>query len=235
LRIASLARCRRLELQEGSVAPSSKRRGPSDLQERSTPDPASPGPERAGSDTHERIIRTAYELFTQNGLNAVGVDRIVADAGVAKTTLYRHFRSKDELIVQVIERHSQLWLRNWLEPETSKRANSPADRLLAVFDSLDEWFGDENFQGCLPLNSLVETHDRTSPVRGATHTAIGGLYTFLERVAVEATDREPERLARQIHLLVLGAIVAATDRNPEAGRDAREAARQLIARGTSHD
>jgi AcrR family transcriptional regulator len=194
--------------------------------------PPRPAPEQVGADTQERIIRTAYELFTQNGLNAVGVDRIVADAGVAKTTLYRHFRSKDELIVKVIERHSQLWLRDWLEPETSKRANSPADRLLAVFESLDDWFADENFQGCLPLNSLVETHDRFSPVRGATHRAIDGLYAFLERLAVEATDQEPERLARQIHLLVLGAIAAATDRAPNAARDAREAARQLIAQAS---
>jgi AcrR family transcriptional regulator len=191
--------------------------------------PPRQAPEQVGLDTRERIIRTAYELFTSNGLNAVGVDRIVADAGVAKTTLYRHFRSKDDLIVEVIERHSRLWLRDWLEPETRERANSPADRLLAVFASLDDWFGDENFQGDLLVNSLVETHDRSSAVRDAANRALEDVYAFLELLAVEATDQEPKGLARQIHLLVLGAIVAATDGRPDAARDAREAARQLVA------
>ncbi|MDX6439865.1 MAG: hypothetical protein QOF45_2448 [Gaiellaceae bacterium] len=160
----------------------------------------------------------------------MGVDRIVAEANVAKTTLYRHFRSKDDLIAEVLERHHQLWLRDWLEPTTRERGDSPADRLLAIFDSLDEWFGDETFQGCLFINSLVETHDRSSPVRRASIKSIGDVYGFLERLSVEAAAPEPARLAHQIHLLVRGAIVAATEGRVNAVPEAREAARQLVER-----
>ena len=190
--------------------------------------PPRPAPEEAGTDARERIVRTAYELFTVNGLTAVGVDRIVAEADVAKTTLYRHFRSKDELIVAVIERHHQLWFVDWLQPQTRARADSPADQLLAVFETLADWFADENFQGCLLINSLVETHDRSSSTRLASIRAIDDVYAFLERLAIEANVPEPERLATQMHLLVRGAIVAATQGRAEAVEDAREAARQLV-------
>ena len=190
--------------------------------------PPRPAPEEAGADARERIIRTAYELFTRHGLTAVGVDRIVAEAGVAKTTLYRHFRSKDDLIAEVVERHHQLLLRGWLEPETRKRGATPADQLLAVFETLDEWFGDENFQGCLLINSLLEAHDRYGAVRHASIRAIDDVYVFLERLAVEANAREPERLAQQIHLLVRGAIVAAAQGRRDAVQEASVLARQLI-------
>lgn len=190
--------------------------------------PPRPAPEEAGADARERIIRTAYELFTRHGMTAVGVDRIVAEAGVAKTTLYRHFRSKDDLIAEVVERHHQLLLRDWLEPETRKRGATPADQLLAVFETLDEWFGDENFQGCLLINSLLEAHDRYGTVRHASIRAIDDVYVFLERLAVEANAREPERLAQQIHLLVRGAVVAAAQGRPDAVQEASVLARQLI-------
>ena len=190
--------------------------------------PPRPAPEEAGADARERIIRTAYELFTRHGLTAVGIDRIVAEAGVAKTTLYRHFRSKDDLIAEVVERHHQLWLRDWLEPETRKRGATPAAQLLAVFETLDEWFGDQNFQGCLLINSLLEAHDRYGAVRHASIRAIDDVYAFLERLAVDAKTREPARLAQQIHLLVRGAIVAAAQGRPDAVQEASVLARQLI-------
>ena len=190
--------------------------------------PPRPAPEEAGADARERIIRTAYELFTRHGLTAVGIDRIVAEASVAKTTLYRHFRSKDDLIAEVVERHHQLWLRDWLEPETRKRGATPAAQLLAVFETLDEWFGDQNFQGCLLINSLLEAHDRYGAVRHASIRAIDDVYAFLERLAVDAKTREPARLAQQIHLLVRGAIVAAAQGRPDAVQEASVLARQLI-------
>lgn len=190
--------------------------------------PPRPAPDEVGVDARERIIRTAYELFTQNGLAAVGVDRIVAEAGVAKTTLYRHFRSKDDLIAEVLERHHQLWLQDWLEPETRKHSASPAGRLVAVFDTVNEWFGENNFQGCLLINSLLEAHDRSSIVRDAANRAIDDVYVFFERLAIEANAREPKRLAQQLHLLLRGTIVAATQGRPAAVQEARLLGRQLV-------
>ena len=190
--------------------------------------PPRPAPEEAGADPRERIIRTAYELFTRHGLAAVGVDRIVAEADVAKTTLYRHFRSKDDLIAEVLERHRQLWLRDWLEPKTLAGGDPPAERLLSIFDGLDIWCRDENFQGCLFINSLVEMHDRSSAAHRVSVAATEDVYVFLERLATEANVRDPERLARQIHLLMRWAIVASIEGRPEAVQEGRDAARQLI-------
>ena len=196
--------------------------------------PPRPTPAKAGADARERLIRTAYELFTRHGLAAVGVDRIVAEANVAKTTLYRHFRSKDELIVAVLERHQQLWLQEWLEPKLSAGGTSAAEQLLAVFDSFEEWFGDNSFNGCLFINSLSETRDRGSAVRLAAIRAIEDVYGLLERLTVEARAREPRLLARQSQLLMRGTIVAATEGHRDAVHQARDAARQLIEQAVPH-
>jgi len=101
--------------------------------------PPQPSPDQPAAEARERILRTAYELFHRDGVTAVGVDRIVAKAGVAKTTLYRHFRSKDDLVVAVLERHEELWTSGWLELEVDRHATSPQERLPMTFDVLDEW------------------------------------------------------------------------------------------------
>src|SRR3954449_12759331 len=93
----------------------------------------------AGRPARERILDTAYELFSQHGTRAVGVDRIIAECGIAKMTLYRNFPSKDVLILAFLERRAERWTREWLECEVG-RSGSPAQCLLAVFDTFDGWF-----------------------------------------------------------------------------------------------
>ena len=188
--------------------------------------PPRPSPEDAGADTRERVLRTAYELFSRHGLTAVGVDRIVAEARVAKTTLYRHFPSKDALVVAVLERHLDLWLLGWLRSKIS-RAGSPQERLLSIFDAFEEWFASPGFEGCLLINSLAETHDR-SAVRAAAVRALGQVYVFLRSIAEEAGLREPAELAHQLQVLMRGSIVAAVEGRPEAVRSARSAAETLV-------
>ena len=100
-------------------------------------------PEEPDIETRERILRTAYELFTQEGFTAVGVDRTVGEAGVAKTSLYRHFRSKDDLVVAVLERHEALWTVGLLAAESARRAPRPEDRLPALVDVFHEWLRDD--------------------------------------------------------------------------------------------
>jgi len=189
---------------------------------------ASPTSRAPPLDARARIIRTAYELFRSNGLNSVGVDRIVAEAGVAKTTLYRHFRSKDDLAVAVIERHEEVWTRDWLAREVERRANSPTARLLAIFDVLDEWFRGEGYEGCLFINSVLETHDRASPVRAASVTAIEHVYALIERFAKDADVRDPDGLAHAMHIVMRGAIVAAVEGHFDAVGKASAVARLLV-------
>src|SRR2546426_10236523 len=97
----------------------------------------------------ERLLRTAYGLFQRNTLNTVGVDRIVAEADVAKTTLYRHFPSKDDLAVSVLRHHEDVWTRGWLEQEIGRRGTTAGARLLGIFDAFDEWFQRDDYEGCL--------------------------------------------------------------------------------------
>lgn len=181
------------------------------------------------SEARERLVSTAYALFSRHGVGPVGVDRIVAEAGVSKTSLYRHFRSKDELVVAVLQRHEVLWTWGWLAPQAEQRAASPALRLVVIFDLLLEWARQRGFQGCLFTNCLLETHDRSSPVRIAAARAIDDIYDLLLRFAVEADLRDPEAVAHQVHVLMRGSFVAAVEGRLEAVREARAAAERLVA------
>jgi AcrR family transcriptional regulator len=80
-----------------------------------------------------QVLTTAYDLFSRRGVRAVGVDTIIADAGVAKMTFSRHFPSKDDLVLAFLQRREQLWTHEWLEAEVSSRASAPADRLLGIW------------------------------------------------------------------------------------------------------
>jgi AcrR family transcriptional regulator len=190
--------------------------------------PPRPPLEAADGDARERILATAYELFTQHGLVAVGVDRIVAEAGVAKTTLYRHFRSKDALAVAVLERHELLWTRRWLEPEAMRLARSPGGGPIAIFDALDEWFGQADFEGCLFLNALLETRDRASPVRRAAVAAIENVYDVVQRLLEEAGIVNSEAVAHQVQIIMRGTIIAAVQGQADAVKQGRVAAQRLL-------
>src|SRR5262245_7388406 len=116
----------------------------------------------------ERILETAYELFSRHGTRAVGVDAIVAQSGVAKMSLYRNFASKDELILAFLELREARWTRAWLKEEIEARAETPAGRLLAIFDVFGEWFQRDDFEGCSFINVMLELDDREHPVRRAS-------------------------------------------------------------------
>jgi AcrR family transcriptional regulator len=191
--------------------------------------PPRPAPD-PGDDARERVLRTAYELFLKHGFAAVGVDRIVAEAGVAKTTLYRHFHSKDDLVVAVLERNEDLWTRGWLEPETRRRADTADGRILAVFQAFDEWFRDAGYQGCLFTNSVLEAHDDTSPIHAAAVQGIEQVYALLVELSEKAGVADPEAFAHRVQLLMRGSIVAAVEGNLTAVAEAETATRELLAR-----
>ena len=192
--------------------------------------PPRPAPDDAVKDARERILRTAYELFLKHGFSAVGVDRIVADAGVAKTTLYRHFRSKNDLVVAVLERHDDLWTVGWLEPETRRRAAADDEQIVAVFEAFDDWFRDEGYQGCMFINSLLEVHDDTSPIHTAALGGIEHVYARLVDWAENAGVDDPTAFAHRMQLLMRGAIVAAVEGRFDAVAEAGALARELLAR-----
>jgi AcrR family transcriptional regulator len=182
----------------------------------------------SATDARERILGTAYDLFSREGVQTVGVDRIVADAGVAKATLYRHFRSKNALILAVLERREQLWTRSWLEQEIERRGQTPQARVLAIFDAFDEWFHRDDYEGCLFLNTLVETHDRTSSVGAEIAPRLDYVLTLVEGLAEEIGLRDAPGFARAIQLLMMGSIMAAFNGDIHAAQRARVVASLLL-------
>ena len=180
----------------------------------------------------ERILETAYELFSRHGTRGVGVDRIVAEAGTAKMTLYRNFASKEELIVAFLDAREQRWTRGWLQAEVEARAEAPAERLLAIFDVFGEWFERDDFEGCSFINVMLELDDRTDIARAASVQHLANIREFLGALAAEAGAEDPDAFARQWHILMKGSIVAAAEGDAQAAARAQELGRLLLnARG----
>jgi AcrR family transcriptional regulator len=184
----------------------------------------------AANDARERLLRTAYDLFCRHGLHAVGIDQIIAESDVAKTTLYRHFRSKEELAVAVVERREELWSRDWLEAEARRRSRTPDETLLVVFDVLSEWFRREDYEGCFFINSLLEEHDRTNPVAEASLAALANVRSFIRGLAEEVGVADPDDLAWTWQSLMWGSILAASFGDPHAASRSRDVAEMLLQR-----
>jgi AcrR family transcriptional regulator len=178
----------------------------------------------------ERLLRTAYELFRHHTLHTVGVDRIVAEADVAKTTLYRHFPSKDALAVSVLRHHEDVWTRGWLEREVERRDPTAGARLLGLFDAFDDWFRQDDYEGCLFARALLETRNPANPVRAAAATGLDNVRAFIRKLAEDAGVHDPDVFALQIQMLLLGSIVAAVSGQLDAARHAREVAQLLLER-----
>jgi AcrR family transcriptional regulator len=156
------------------------------------------------------------------------VARIIDEADVSKMTFYRHFKSKDDLVVAVLERREEVWTNEWFRREVRDRGASPHEQLLAIFDVFDEWFRQEDFEGCFFISSLLESHDRSSRMAEAAIAAIAAIRDFVRDLAASAGIEEPDRLAHQWQLLMRGAIVAAGEGDLEAARRAQEVAKLLL-------
>jgi len=177
----------------------------------------------------ERILDTAYELFSRHGTRAVGVDRIIAECGIAKMTLYRNFPSKDDLILAFLERRDELWTRAWLQAEAQRRGSTPAERLLAIFDTFEGWFAQADFEGCSFINVMLEVVEPESPVRQATVRHLADIRTFVSDLAEEAGIQDTDGFARQWHILMKGSIVSAAEGDLEAAARAKQLGGLLLA------
>ncbi len=176
----------------------------------------------------DRLIDTAIELFNRDGYRATGIDRILAESGVAKMTLYNHFGSKDELILAALKRRDARW-REWFGHALARRAESPRGRLLAVFDALEEWFAQADFQGCMFMRAASEFCACDDPIHAASAEHQRLFLAELRDLAAAAGAQRPAKLARELLLLVLGATVATQVNGPlGAGQAAKKAAEVLI-------
>lgn len=195
------------------------------------PNPARKPAESAGSivanganarSGRERVVRAAYDLFSRHGTRAVGVDAVIGEAGVAKMTLYRNFASKDDLILAFLQRREALWTRGWVQAESQRRGNTPAQRLLAIFEIFGEWFARSDFEGCSFITMLLEVASQDGPVRQASVQHLANIRSYLGDLAAQAGVVDPDPFARQWHILMKGSVIAAVEGDTHAAARARE-------------
>jgi AcrR family transcriptional regulator len=178
--------------------------------------------------TRERILNAAAQLFTRDGIRTTSVDTISDLAGLTKVTLYKHFRSKDELIAEVLEREENQW-RTWFLDQVNSMAQKPEDRLVAAFDVLSEWFSQDGFRGSPFINTAMEVMDSAHPVHPilAKHRAANR--EFFRSNAEAAGFSDPKLVEDALILLFRGAIVSALlEPMPDIANLARRTAEAVI-------
>ncbi|MFY8150288.1 MAG: TetR/AcrR family transcriptional regulator [Prochlorococcaceae cyanobacterium] len=193
-----------------------------------TPPPAA----GAVSSRREALLDAALELFNREGYRAVGIDTLLQQAGVAKMTLYKHFRSKEELIAAVLERRGAAIAAEIVARVEAVPAEAPDParaRVLAVFAWLDDWLRSETFQGCLFAKAAGEYPQSNDLPRQAATVFKNTCRQLLESLCGELGCPDPLALARQLELLVEGAAsVGFLRREPAAATAAAQAAAVLI-------
>ena len=180
------------------------------------------------SPRRDQLVETALTLFAKQGYHATGIDKILAEAGVAKMTLYKHFKSKEELILAVLRLRDERF-RNGFMRAVEQRAQSPRDRVLAAFDVLEDWIKSDEFYGCMFINACAEFASQDDPIHTAAAEHKRLMLGYVKELLRAAGLRDPELLAMQFCLLIEGAIVMAqvTGRAAAAG-EARTAAEVLL-------
>jgi AcrR family transcriptional regulator len=180
------------------------------------------------SPKRDHLMATAWRLFYRDGYRAVGIDMILAEAGVAKMTLYNHFASKEELIIAVLEKRD-CELRASIVAQVEATSGSPADKLLTVFDWLETWFGSADFNGCAFIRALSEYPDTSHPIHQTAWRHKVAMQGALTQLCAAAGAHDPAALANTLSLLIDGAIVAAQATGSTApARSARETAAALL-------
>lgn len=175
----------------------------------------------------DRLIQAATRLFCKHGINATGIDAIVGEAGTAKTTLYKIFGSKSDLVEAVLQSEGRIW-RDWFIASIES-AHDPRAKLDLIFPVLKRWFGTDNYYGCVFINAVGEHDKEETRLRAITLQHKAFVLSHIAGLAHAAGAGEADFLAHQIGILMDGAIVAAmVTRNPAVADAAGMAAHALI-------
>lgn len=176
----------------------------------------------------DRILATASELFYQEGTHNVGIDRIISESGVAKMSLYNHFKSKDALIAAWLQLRAENW-RTSFQERVEALAIDPLDRLFAIFDVLTEWFEKPGFRGSAFINATVELVDPEHPGYQVAIQHQQELAAYIFDLVTSAELNKPYVLTQQLLVVIEGSIVLAMIQgNADAALHAKQVAAVIL-------
>jgi AcrR family transcriptional regulator len=182
----------------------------------------------AAPSARERILKAAYDLFSRRGIHAVGIDEVIDRASVAKATLYRHFATKNDLVLAVLQRREEIWTHGLIEAQSEQRGTTPEEQLLAIFDVMHDWFQlRDGYEGCSFINVLLEL-GADHPAGQASIAHIDHVRDIVRRRALAAGLTDVEDFASSWHILMKGAIVLAAVGDLNAAQRAQKMALTLI-------
>ena len=175
----------------------------------------------------ERLLDAADRLFYQEGVLAVGIDRVLAEADAAKASLYQHFGCKDQLVAAYLERRTE-FARAHIEAYLAD--TPPSQRALRFFDWVVEWAESKDFRGCPFHHAVAELTDPAHPARAVTRSQREWFTKRLLEWTKAAGVKDAPAMARALVVLFDGAVAGAEIDGPQRARDARWIAKQLLAR-----
>jgi AcrR family transcriptional regulator len=187
-----------------------------------------PDPPKTG---RERLLASAIELFYRNGFNAIGIDRVIAHAGVTKTTFYKHFESKDDLMLAAVLRRDEWESQAWARAIKKIAGDNLAHYPLAMLDVIDLWFNDPDFHGCMFLNTAIEFPNPHDPIHQAASAFKRKTRDTWRNIAktAGASPQNAEIFADCFVALVEGALILRQTHNRnDAARAIRPAVEQLV-------
>ena len=175
----------------------------------------------------DRIMAVAYRLFSTRGVRDVGVNELIERSGVAKATFYRHFPSKDSLVLAFLEQRDKQWTMDAVLSEALRRGSTPQEQLLAIFDVFGDWFLREDFEGCSFAKVLVEMGP-AHPLGQASISYLAKIRGHIQAAAEEARLVRAEEFAYSMLVLMKGAILQAMEGDLQAARRAQQMAVWLM-------
>lgn len=176
----------------------------------------------------DELVQQALQAFYRNGFQATGMDMLAAETGISKTSMYKHFRTKEDLILAVLRLRDEHF-RNWLYRRMEELAETPRQQLIAMFDALEEWFAEPGYRGCMFIKASSEYQDASHPIhkQSAEHKRM--LEIHITDLARKAGLRDADAIARQLLLLKEGAMVTAhLGHTANPAQDAKAAAVRLV-------
>jgi AcrR family transcriptional regulator len=177
----------------------------------------------------ERILAAASDLFLMDGILGSGIDRLIERSGVAKATFYRHFPSKDDLVVAWLRGTDARWNESVIA-RLDRETSSPLQRLLGFWGAIHDWERQRGYPGCPYLNTLVELRDRDHPGRSVTESFFAEIDEFLITTASDAGIPGPAEVGLQLRMITMGMFMAMRlERSDDPAKRARSTALALLA------